>query len=130
MCSLVYTLPLYSSDFPVVQDSFPVKEHTVDHACLASLDLEIISKFLCQVVLGLFCESGDLAVGLQPLFGISSEIAAQFIVFMNKLFSWAFIHWISILLTTSSRLHRVQTDDAVWIPLSRQLRNMSQSALG
>ena len=45
--SLAYTLPLYSSDFLVVRDSLPDKERTVDHACLASIDLKILSKSLC-----------------------------------------------------------------------------------
>ena len=31
------------------------------------------------------CESGDLAVRLQPLFAIGSEIPAQLIAFLNKL---------------------------------------------
>ena len=35
---------------------------------------------------GFFCESGDLAVHLQPLIAIGSEIPAQLIAFMNKLF--------------------------------------------
>ena len=37
--SLAYTRPLYSKHFPVVWDSIPDKERSVDHACLASLDL-------------------------------------------------------------------------------------------
>ena len=36
--------------------------------------------------LGLFCESDDLAVCIQPLFAIASEITAQLISFPNKLF--------------------------------------------
>ena len=36
--------------------------------------------------LGFFCESGDLAVRLQPMFAIGSEIHTQLIVFQNKLF--------------------------------------------
>ena len=36
--------------------------------------------------LGFFCESGDLAVRLQPLFVIVYEISAQLIAFLNKLF--------------------------------------------
>ena len=35
---------------------------------------------------GFFCESGDLAVHLQPLFAIGSKIPAQLITFLNKLF--------------------------------------------
>ena len=35
--------------------------------------------------IGFFYESGDLAVRLQPLFAIGSEIPAQLIAFMNKL---------------------------------------------
>ena len=49
MWSLAYTLPLYSRDFLVVGDSLPDKERTVDHACVACVDLEIRSKCLCQV---------------------------------------------------------------------------------
>ena len=36
--------------------------------------------------IGLFCESGDFAVRLQPMFAIGSEIHAQLIAFHNKLF--------------------------------------------
>ena len=36
--------------------------------------------------LGFFCESGDLAVCLQPLFAIGSEIPAQLSAFLSKLF--------------------------------------------
>ena len=36
--------------------------------------------------LGFFCVSGDLEVRLQSLFAIGSEIPAQLIAFLNKLF--------------------------------------------
>ena len=36
--------------------------------------------------LGFFCEYGDLAVRNKPLFSIGSEIPAQLIAFLNKLF--------------------------------------------
>ena len=84
--SLAYTLPLYNSDFPVVRDSFPDKERTVDHACLTSLDLEVLSKCLCQVA------SLDSSVSLVNMrfisnhFAIGSEIHAQLIAFVKKLF--------------------------------------------
>ena len=86
MRSPAYSLPLYNNDFPVVQDSFPDKEHTVDDACLASLYLEIPSKCLCQVACVDSSVSGDILVNLQPLLVIGSEIPAQLIAFMNKLF--------------------------------------------
>ena len=38
----------------------------------------------CQF--GLYCEFDDLAVRLQPLFAIGSEIPAQLTAFLNKLF--------------------------------------------
>ena len=45
-----------------------------------------IHVFVPGCPLGLFCESGDLAVRHQPLFSIGSEIHAQLIAFLNKLF--------------------------------------------
>ena len=64
---LAYTLPLYNGDFPVVLDAYVDKECTVDNACLASLDLLILSKCLCQIA----CL--DSSVSLVVLWFISSQ---------------------------------------------------------
>ena len=41
--------------------------------------------------LGFFCKFDDIALRHQPLFAIDSEISAQLIAFLNKLF-WLGIH--------------------------------------
>ena len=90
--SLAFTLPLYSGEIPMVLDSFIDKERTVDHACLASSDIEILSKCLWQVarldsfasqVISRFISSHCLQLVLRSLRNV--------LCLRRSCFSWAFI---------------------------------------
>ena len=75
-------LLLYSSDFSVVRESLPDKERSVDHAIYRFGNAIQLCVPVCPF--GFICESGDLAVRLQPQLAIGSEISAQLIWSLDK----------------------------------------------
>ena len=84
--SLACTLPMYNSNFQLERNSFPYEERTVDHACLASSNLEILFMCLCMAA---HLDSSVSLVITWFVFSqsvIGFEIAVQLIAFLMKLF--------------------------------------------